>query len=181
MERSLTSILLLFLMSWMGYQNRICAQTDTSNSDNIPRITKKELRKYTRTFDTFLVGARVNYLQGKYGFLGLAGTFMWHEIGYIPESHIGLAAGMDFRLTKSMVYAPKITFEYRYQIGVVRVGYTCFTDFKSEPDHRISAEIGFSLLSFLDITYLHAFGSDRNPFFLGNDYFNLVATIPLNL
>lgn len=148
--------------------------------DSITSVSKKDFRAPGK-FDTFLIGVRVNYTQGKYGFLGGSATCMWHEIGYVPESHIGFATGMDFRLTKSLLAAPKVTFEYRYVVGVVRIGYTCFTDFKSGFDHRISAEIGFSLLSFLDITYLHSFGSARNPFSLGNDYFNLVATIPLNL
>ena len=148
--------------------------------DSTSTVSRKDL-KMPGKFDTFLVGVRVNYIQGKYGFLGCSGTFMWHEVGYVLESHFGFSAGMDFRLTKSMVYAPKITFEYRYLIGITRVGYSYYSDFKSEADHRISAEIGISLLSFLDITYLHSFGSERNPFHLGNDYLNITATIPLNL
>lgn len=132
-------------------------------------------------FSTFFVGPRINYTQGKYGFLGASGAFMWHNIGYIFESHIGFSAGMDVRVTKSMVYAPKITVEGRYLIGVARVGYSYLTDFKSDFEHRISAEIGFSLFGFVDLTYLHSFGSDRNPFQLENSYLNLTATIPLNL
>lgn len=148
--------------------------------DSTASVSKKGM-EMMGPFDTFLVGARVNYMQGKYGFLGCSGTFMWHEVGYVLESHLGFSAGMDFRLTKSLVYAPKFTFEYRYLIGIARVGYSYYTDFKSEADHRISAEIGISLLSFLDITYLHSFGAARNPFHLGNDYLNITATIPLNL
>ena len=148
--------------------------------DSTSSVSPKDLKRH-RTFDTFVVGARVNYTQGKYGFLGCSGTFMWHEMGYVPISHLGFSAGMDFRLTKSMVYAPKFTFEYRYVIGIARVGYSYLTDFKSDFEHRFSAEIGISLFSFLDITYLHSFGSRGNPFNLGNDYLNITATIPLNL
>nr|WP_294857911.1 hypothetical protein [uncultured Fluviicola sp.] len=155
-------------------------QSEWVLDDSTASVSKKDL-KIPGKFDTFLVGARVNYMQGKYGFLGCSGTFMWHEVGYVLESHLGFSAGMDFRLTKSMVYAPKIAFEYRYLIGVARVGYAYYSDFKSDFDHRISAEIGLSLLSFIDITYLHSFGSARNPFHLGNDYVNITATIPLNL
>jgi hypothetical protein len=149
--------------------------------DTLHAVSKDDLKHLHGKFDTFLVGPRINYTQGKYGFLGLSGTCMWHEMGYVPESHLGFSVGMDFRLTKSMVYAPKFTFEYRYVIGIARVGYSYFTDFKSDFEHRFSAEIGISLLSFLDITYLHSFGSSRNPFQLGSNYLNVTATIPLNL
>lgn len=187
MRLSLASLSLLF-----GLFATPCLASETVDSfpgkfqsepvidDSTTAVSKKDL-KAPGTFDTFLVGARVNYMQGKYGFLGCSGTFMWHEVGYVLESHLGFSAGMDFRLTKSTVYAPKIAFEYRYLIGIVRVGYSYYSDFKSDFDHRISAEIGISLLSFLDITYLHSFGSARNPFHLGNDYLNITATIPLNL
>jgi len=182
-------IFLLTACSCLVSQNPVYAQTDTipedwkqlSNFDSIPPISRTLPRKYSRKFDTFFVGPRINYTQGKYGFLGASASFAWHEIGYAPQSHLGFSAGMDFRLTKSMVYAPKITFEYRYLIGVVRAGYHYFTDFKSEFEHRFSAEIGLSLLSFLDITYLHSFGSKRNPFQLEGSYLNVTATIPLNL
>jgi hypothetical protein len=184
-------ILLSFLITLccLANQNGVYAQTDTisedwkhlSNFDSVPPIPQKITRQYSRTFDSFLVGPRINYTQGKYGFLGASASFAWHETGYVFESHIGISAGMDFRLTKSMVYAPKINVEYRYLIWVARVGYHYFTDFKSDSEHRISAEIGLSLLSFLDITYLHSFGSSRNPFQLNADYLNITATIPLNL
>ncbi|WP_294672961.1 hypothetical protein [uncultured Fluviicola sp.] len=148
--------------------------------DSIHTVSKKDFRKLGK-FDSFLTGPRINYTQGKHGFLGLSGSFMWHEVGYVFQSHIGFAAGMDLRLTKSMVYAPKFTFEYRYVIGLVRVGYYYFTDLKSDFEHRVSAEIGLSFFSFLDITYLHSFGSSGNPFHLDSDYLNFTATIPLNL
>lgn len=174
----LSFILLLFLV--VG--NKCLAEGELAAfPDTLHSVSKDDVKHFYRKFDTFLVGARVNYTQGKYGFLGLSGTCMWHEVGYVLESHLGFAAGMDFRLTKAMVYAPKVTFEYRYLIGVVRVGYHYFTDFKSDFEHRISAEIGISLLSFLDITYLHSFGSSRNPFQLDSNYLNVTATIPLNL
>lgn len=155
-------------------------QSESVFDDSTSSISKKDL-KVPGKFDTFLVGARVNYMQGKYAFLGCSGTFMWHEVGYVLESHLGFSAGMDIRLTKSTIYVPKITFEYRYVIGIARVGYHYFTDFRSDFEHRISAEIGISLLSFLDITYLHSFGSSRNPFQLDSNYLNVTATIPLNL
>lgn len=136
--------------------------------------------RLTGYFDTFWVGPRINYIQGKYGFLGCSAAFMWHNIGYLPESHIGFSPGMDFRLTKSTVYAPKITFEARYIFFLARVGYSYLTDFKSDFEHRISTEIGLSLLSFLDITYLYSFGSVRNPFGLNNHYLNVTVTIPVN-
>lgn len=181
---------------WMGFLMSfllsfpIYAETDSISrkiealsigDDSLHSVSGDDLKRLNGKFDTFLVGPRVNYTQGKYGFLGLSGSFMWHEVGYVLESHIGFAAGMDLRLTKAMVYAPKFTVEYRYVIGIVRVGYHYFTDFKSDFEHRISAEIGISLLSFLDITYLHSFGSSRNPFQLNSNYLNVTATIPLNL
>ena len=181
-------IVLSFLIasSFLLKQNSVYAQTDDAFSEPskpvaAPINNTQRLSLDYGKFNEFLVGARVNYTQGNYGFLGCSATFMWHDISYILESHIGFSAGIDFRLTKSMVYAPKIIVEYRYLIGIVRVGYSCFSNFKSDYEHRVSAEIGFSLLSFLDITYLHSFGSRRNPFQLGNDYLNITATIPLNL
>jgi hypothetical protein len=155
-------------------------QSESLVDDSTFSVSRKDLKMPSK-FDTFLVGVRVNYMQGKYGFLGCSGTFTWHEMDHIPLSHIGFSAGMDVRLSKSPVYVPKIAVEYRFLIVVVRAGYQYYSDFKSLDDHRISAEIGISLLSFLDITYLHSFGSGRNPFHLGNDYLNITATIPLNL
>lgn len=176
-------LLAALLFSFLGSQSRSFAQVDTipRESQSLAIPANKTLPK-TRygTFNTFFVGPRINYTQGKYGFLGCSGAFMWHNIHYIFESHIGFSAGMDVRLTKSPVYAPKITVEGRYVCFVARAGYAYFTDFKSDYEHRVSAEIGLSLFGFLDLTYLHSFGSDRNPFQLENSYLNLTVTLPLN-
>ncbi|MNK12802.1 hypothetical protein D3C87_308780 [compost metagenome] len=178
-------LLATLLFSLLGSQRSVYAQADNFSGESGTLTLSREgnLPSRTRygTFNTFLVGPRINYIQGKYGFLGCSGAFMWHNVHYIFESHIGFSAGMDFRLTKSPVYVPKVTFEYRYLIGVARVGYNYLTDFKSDLEHRISAEIGLSLFGFLDLTYLHSFGSDRNPFQLEANYLNLTATIPFNL
>lgn len=171
----------------VGTRNSAIAQTDSLQAingsiQNISSVNAQSKKgNLSGIFDTFWVGPRINYMQGKYGFLGVSAAFMWHNIGYIPESHIGFSTGMDIRLTKSMVYAPKITVEGRYTIFLARVGYSYFTDFKSDFEHRISTEIGLSLMSFLDITYLHSFGSKQNPFGLNDDYLNLTLTIPLNM
>ncbi len=130
--------------------------------------------------DELIGGPRVNYMQGKDGFIGLAFNLGWHESDYLPAKHLGFAVGTDLRLSKSLLMAPKVTLEYRYYIGIVRVGYLCYTDFGQRPDNRISAEIGISLLSFIDLTYAHTFGfNDRNPYNLGNDYINLTISLPL--
>lgn len=185
MKMKLLFSVLFFLI--LGKQSSVYAQTDafSENFGSLPvsetRISpvSKDKERYG-TFNTFLVGPRINYIQGKYGFLGCSGAFMWHDINYIMESHLGFSAGMDFRLTKSTVYVPKVALEYRYFIFVARVGYTYFTDFRTDFEHRISAEIGLSLFGFLDVTYLHSFGSERNPFHLENDHLTITATIPLN-
>lgn len=182
----LTVIVLFFLIATSCFrQSCVYAQIKAFSERPMPVIAPGDsivspIRIRTGIFDTFWVGPRINYMQGKYGFLGASAAFMWHNIGYIPESHIGFSAGMDFRLTKSMVYAPKITAEGRYTFFVARVGYVYFTDFKSDFEHRISAEIGVSLLSFIDLTYLHSFGSKRNPFGLNDSYLNLTITVPVN-
>ncbi|WP_343634602.1 hypothetical protein [Fluviicola sp.] len=184
MKLSGNVLFFLIVLSWF-LSTGSHAQTDRfSEGSGLPAASResviRSMRIHNGYFDTFWTGPRVSYMQGKHGFLGVSGAFMWHNIGYIPEAHIGFAAGMDFRLTKSAVYVPKLTFEGRYAVFLARVGYSYLTDFKSDSEHRFSAEIGFSLLSFLDITYLHSFGSKRNPFGLNNDYFNLTVTIPLN-
>lgn len=129
--------------------------------------------------DDLLGGPRVNYMQGKDGFLGLAFNLGWHETGYLPLKHVGFAIGSDIKLSNAFLVAPKITLEYRYFIGIVRLGYLYYTDFSRKFENRLSAEIGFSLLSFADLTYVHTFGFNNNPFNLGNDYFNLTISIPL--
>lgn len=129
--------------------------------------------------DLLLAGLRVNYMQGKDGFVGGAFHMGWHETNYLPVKHVGFAVGSDFKLAKDLLMAPKVTLEYGYYIGVIRVGYLCYTDLNGRTDNRISAEIGVSLLSFIDLTYVHTFGFNRNPFNLGNDYFNFTMSIPL--
>ncbi len=189
MKLPLTIISFLLVFSAFGKESpdNVQAAVDSRNfeclwvTDDTIHPNLKDVSLREGPFNTFLVGPRINYTHGKYGFLGCSGAFMWHEVGYIFESHIGFSAGMDFRLSKSTVYVPKVTVEYRYLIGVVRVGYSYFTDFKSAFEHRFSSEIGFSVFGFLDITYMHSFGSKRNPFDLESGYLNITATIPLNL
>lgn len=129
--------------------------------------------------DDLIGGPRINYMQGKDGFLGLAFNLGWHETGYLPLKHVGFAIGSDIKLSNSFLMAPKITLEYRYLIGIVKVGYLYYTDFNRKFENRISAEFGVSLLSFADLTYVHTFGFNNNPFNLGNDYFNLTISLPL--
>lgn len=129
--------------------------------------------------DELLGGPRINYMQGKDGFIGAAFHLGWHETDYLPIKHFGFAVGSDFRLSKNLLMAPKISLEYGYYFGVIRVGYLCYTDFGRKLDNRLSAEIGLSLLSFVDLTYVHTFGFNNNPFNLGNDYFNLTISLPL--
>lgn len=129
--------------------------------------------------DSFIGGPRFNYMQGKDGFLGAAFNLGWHELGILPLKHFGFAIGSDIKLSNSLLMAPKITLEYLYYFGLVRVGYLCYTDFGRKLDNRISAEIGISLWSFVDLTYVHTFGFNNNPFNLGNDYFNLTISLPL--
>ncbi|MNK12800.1 hypothetical protein D3C87_308760 [compost metagenome] len=129
--------------------------------------------------DLVLGGPRINYMQGKDGFIGLAFNLGWHETNYFPVKHFGFAFGTDFKLSNSLLMAPKATLEYRYYFGVARLGYLHYTDLKGWFENRVSAEIGLSLLSFVEFTYVHTFGSEKNPFNLGNDYFNLTVSIPL--
>lgn len=130
--------------------------------------------------DQVWAGPRINYMQGKDGFAGLAFHLNWHEVEeIIPFRHVGFAVGSDFKLSPSFLMAPKVTVEYRFLIGIIRTGYSCYTDFGRSVDHRISAEIGLSLFSFADLTYVHTFGFNNNPFNLGNDYVNFTVTIPL--
>ena len=129
--------------------------------------------------DEFTAGPRVNYMQGKDGFIGLAFNAGWHETGYVPMKHFGFAIGSDFKLSRDFLMAPKVVLEYRYYIGIVRAGYMCYTDFAGRADNRLSAEVGLSLFSIAEISYIHTFGSSANPFNLGNDYFNLTISIPV--
>ncbi len=129
--------------------------------------------------NSLIGGPRFNYMQGKDGFVGLAFNLGWHEEDFLPLKHIGFAVGTDIRLLGPLVMAPKVTLEYNYYFGIVRVGYLYYTDFSRKFENRISAEIGVSLLSFVDLTYVHTFGFNNDPFNLGNDYFNLTISLPL--
>lgn len=124
-------------------------------------------------------GPRVNYMQGKDGFLGAAFNLGWHESDFLPLKHFGFAIGSDIKLSNSLLVAPKVTLEYLYYIAIIRVGYLYYTDFSRKFENRLSAEIGVSLFSFADLTYVHTFGFNNNPFNLGNDYVNLTISIPL--
>ncbi len=44
---------------------------------------------------------------------------------------------------------------------------------------RINYEIVLSFLGFVNLTYVQTFGSEKNPFNLGNDYVNLTVSVPL--
>lgn len=129
--------------------------------------------------DDLIGGPRINYMQGKDGFVGLAFNLGWNETGYLPLKHIGFAIGSDIKLSNSFLMAPKVTLEYRYLIGIVRLGYLYYTDFNRKFENRVSAEIGFSLIGFADLTYVHTFGFNNDPFNLGNDYLNLTISFPL--
>jgi hypothetical protein len=129
--------------------------------------------------DELIGGPRLNYMQGKDGFLGAAFNLGWHESDFLPLKHFGFAIGSDIKLSNSLLVAPKVTLEYLYYIGIIRVGYLYYTDFTRKFENRLSAEIGVSLLSFVDLTYVHTFGFNNNPFNLGNDYVNLRISIPL--
>lgn len=125
-------------------------------------------------------GPRMNYAQGKDGFLGFAFHMSLQEKeDFLPLEHIGFAVGIDFRLSHTFLAAPKINLEYRYNIGIARIGYLCYTDFHGKLDNRFSAEIGFSFFTLADLTYVHTFGFSNNPFNMGNDYVNLTISISL--
>lgn len=149
----------------------------TMNAQEKPRFSFTE--EFGVDFDELAAGPRINYMQGKDGFLGLAFNVGWHETEYVPSKHIGFAIGSDFKLSKSFLMAPKVVLEYRYYLGILRLGYLYYTDFGREADHRLSAEIGFSFLSFGELSYVHTFGFNNNPFNLGSDYFNLTISIPV--
>ncbi len=129
--------------------------------------------------DELNAGPRINYMQGKDGFLGLAFQVGWHETQYVPEKHFGFAVGSDFKFSRNFLMAPKVVLEYRYYVGIIRLGYLCYTNFGRNVDNRLSAEIGFSFLSIAELSYVHTFGFSANPFNLGSDYFNFTISIPV--
>jgi hypothetical protein len=61
--------------------------------------------------DYLFSGPRINYMQGKDGFIVLAFNLGWHETGYLPIKHFGFAVGTDLKLSKSLLMAPKVALE----------------------------------------------------------------------
>lgn len=167
--RILFSTCLFFTWSFT-FQTSYAQDKKRLNSEMMPGVD----------MDGLFAGLRINYAQGKDGFIGFAYHMSGQEMeDFLPLKHIGFAVGMDLRLSSVFLAAPKINLEYRYYIGIARVGYLCYTDFRGRPDNRISAEIGFSFFTLADLTYVHTFGFGNNPFNLGNDYINLTISIPL--
>lgn len=138
------------------------------------------VKRFFNEFDEFWIGARINCSQGKYTYVGLAIPFTWNTMYGWPILHIGVTPGMDINISGSTaVYVPKISIEAQYLLGIARVGYQYFTDFSSRHENRLFLEAGFSFFSFFDLTYLHSFGFDGNPFNQGSSYFNLTLTLPI--
>ncbi len=137
---------------------------------------------YGHRYNRFSVEARVNYMKGKYDYLGVAVPVIWWCRSYdLPIEHIGFSAGIDFKISGAeTVYAPKLSFEYRYLVLVGRVGHQYYTDFRSRSEHRLFIEAGFSILGFLDITYLHAFGFNGDPFRMRSSNLNVTLSIPIS-
>lgn len=136
---------------------------------------------YAHKYNRFSVGIRANYMKGKYDYVGVAIPVFWWCRSYdLPIEHIGFSAGFDWKISGAeTVYAPKISFEYRYLVLVGRIGHQYYTDFKSRSEHRMFVEAGFSILGFLDVTYLHAFGFNGDPFHLRASNLNVTLTLPI--
>ena len=151
-------------------------QKQTNGEFKRPNVVKR----FFNEFDEFWVGGRINFSQGKYGYLGLALPLTWNTMYGWPILHIGISPGMDINISGSTaVYAPKISIEAQYLFGIGRVGYQYFTDFSSRHENRLFLEAGLTFFSFFDITYLHSLGFDGNPLNLGSGYFNLTFTLPI--
>lgn len=164
--------------------NRI--ESDSLITDYLQKEAEVEFKKSNflkrafDNFDEFRVGARINFAQGKYGYLGAAFPLTWNAMYGWPILHIGITPGMDINVSGSTtIFVPKISIEYQYLIGIARVGYQYFTDFSSRYENRVFLEAGLSFFSFFDVTYLHSFGFNGNPFNQGNGYFNLTLTLPI--
>lgn len=87
--------------------------------------------------------------------------------------------GVDLRLSKTIVYAPKFVVEAEICPGILRAGYQYYTESGMRSDHRILAEVGLSIY-LIDITYLHTFSLSGDPFKLGNDYLSVTCTFPIH-
>lgn len=136
---------------------------------------------YRYKYNRFSVGIRANYMKGKYDYVGVAIPVFWWSRSYdLPIEHIGFSVGFDWKISGAeTVYAPKISFEYRYLILVGRIGHQYYTDFKSRSESRMFIEAGFSVLGFVDVTYLHSFGFNGDPFRMRSSNLNITLTIPV--
>jgi hypothetical protein len=189
--KAFTFILIILISSSAFAQEPFPPDTNRVKSDSlIADFLQKEtevkfkkpnfVKRLFDDFDEFRIGGRVNFAQGKYAYLGLAVPFTWNAMYGWPILHIGITPGMDINLSGSTtIYVPKISIEYQYLIGVARIGYQYFTDFSSRHENRLFLEAGLTFFSFFDITYLHSFGFDGNPFRQGSGYFNLTFTLPI--
>lgn len=138
------------------------------------------VKRFLDNFDEFWIGARVNCFQGKYTFVGVALPLTWNTMYGWPILHLGVTPGMDINISGSTaICIPKISIEFQYFLGIARVGYQYFTDLSSRHENRLFLEAGLTFFSFFDITYLHSFGFDGNPFNQSNSYFNLTLTLPI--
>ena len=193
--KTTTLILLIFLSSASFGQEKepIPPNSDTSRIKNDSLITNyvkvETIPNYKRSnainrffddFDEFWFGARLNYSQGKQGYIGLSFPLTWNTMYGWPIIHAGITPGMDINVSGSTtIYVPKISIEYQYALVIVRIGYQHFNDFVSRSENRLFLETGFTFFSFFDITYLHSFGFDGNPFNQSGSYLNVTATIPI--
>nr|WP_294857913.1 hypothetical protein [uncultured Fluviicola sp.] len=155
--------------------------TDFLQTQMLPDLKRQHpVKRFFNDFDEFWVGARINYYQGEYGFIGLALPLTWNAMYGWPILHVGVTPGMDINISGSTpIYVPKISIEWQYLIGIFRAGYQYFTDFDSRHENRLFLEAGLTFFSYFDITYLHSFGFDGNPLNQGNSYFNLTLTLPI--
>ena len=107
------------------------------------RIRKRHWpNQYNRESSEFWLCARINYIQGRYGYLGVAIPFTWNDIRDAPIPHIGFAAGIDLRLSKTLIYAPKFVVEAQIFPAIIRVGYQYYSDSDSHFDNRFLCVIG---------------------------------------
>lgn len=181
---------LSFVLSAIGQEEPVLDSNRVVTDSLITDFLQKEtdisykqphfLKRLFKDFDEFWVGARVNYTQGKHGYVGIGIPFSWNETYGVTLSHFSITPGFDVRISYPvMVYAPKISIEYQLFFAVARGGYQRFTDFASRHEDRLFVEAGFSFFSLMDITYLHSFGFNGNPFNHGNSYLNIALTVPL--
>lgn len=193
--KTITLILLILLSSVLFAQEKepfpINSDTSRIKSDSLimdylqkesaPEFKRSNaVKRFFDDFDEFWIGTRINYTQGNRGYIGLAVPFTWNTMYGWPIIHAGITPGMDINVSGSTaIYVPKISIEYQYALVVARVGYQHFNDFVSRRENRLFLEAGFTFFSFFDITYLHSFGFDGNPFNLSSSYLNLTLTFPI--